>query len=272
MEFWHSAELVKLHAQNGPDLIVEMTTPLLNLLDTYKTRATFFVLGSVAEMYPELIEDIFERGHEIASHGYSHIKLHDLGKNNFENEISKSKKLLEKITGNKIKGFRAPTFSVDNDTIWALEILKKYNFVYDSSVFPVRTHLYGVHNAPLHPYIPSLSDLAVIDNSNRHYLIEVPLTVYKLGFAKIPISGGFYFRATPFFIFKNLFKKSLSSSNCNIIYLHPWELVPIFPRLNLPLCSRIITYYNIDTTMKKLKNLLNDFDFNPIEDIIYDLC
>ncbi|MFZ3134749.1 polysaccharide deacetylase family protein [Methanothrix sp.] len=244
-----------------------MMDPILNLLDTYKTKATFFVLGCVAEKYPDLIEEIYGKGHEIACHGYTHKNLHDLGKIGFEYEINKSKNLLEKITGDKIKGFRAPTFSVDNDTIWALEVLEKYNFIYDSSIFPIKTYLYGVPNAPSYLYNPSLNDLTIDDGSDGFNIIEVPMTVYKFGYVSIPISGGFYFRLIPFPFFKALFRRS-SKINNNIIYLHPWEIIPIFPRLRLPLCSSIITYYNLDNTLLKFKSLLKNFAFVPIENIV----
>lgn len=269
LEFWYSAELVRPYVQDAVDLIVEMTMPILDLLDLHKTRATFFVLGKVAERYPELIKEIYDRGHEIASHSYSHRTLYDLGKDGFEYEIKKSINLLEKITGEKVKGFRAPTFSINNDTIWGLEILEKFNFIYDSSVFPMKTLLYGVPSAPLHPYRPSYNDLAIEDESNGRSILEMPLAVCRVGFINIPVSGGFYLRCLPFPMLKTLIKESFKDS-CAIIYLHPWELVPIAPKMSLPLFSKFITYYNIDSTICKLKNLLTYFDFFTIEEIVDD--
>ena len=192
LEFWYSAELVRPYAQEGNDLIIEMVEPILDLLDTHNTKATFFVLGKVAKKYPELIKEIFEKGHEIASHSYSHKTLFELGKDGFENEIRSSVSILRKITGERVRGFRAPTFSISNETIWALDILEKYGFDYDSSVFPIRTKLYGVPNAPLHPYWPSFEDISKEDEGHR--ILELPLTVCKFYFMKIPIAGGFYLR------------------------------------------------------------------------------
>jgi len=152
LEYWYSTELVRKHVtsvRKGDEQIVEAVTPILDLLDRYDTKATFFVVGTVARRYSQVVRTIFEKGHEIASHSYSHLTLHELGKERFEEEISKSIKVLESITGEKPIGFRAPTFSVDNSTRWALEILKRHGFKYDSSVFPVKTRLYGVPNAPL---------------------------------------------------------------------------------------------------------------------------
>jgi polysaccharide deacetylase family protein (PEP-CTERM system associated) len=269
LEYWYSAELVRPYVQDGPDLIVEMIMPLLNLLDIHKTTATFFVLGMVAEKYPELIREIYDRGHEIASHAYSHRTLADLGKDGFEYEIKKSMHLLEGIIGDKIKGFRAPTFSLNNDTIWGLEILEKFNFIYDSSVFPIRSSMYGIPNAPLCPYRPSCTNIAEDDESNRYKIIEIPLAVYRLGLINIPISGGFYLRSLPFTILNALIKRSMKNK-INVIYLHPWEIFPIAPRAKLPFISRFITYHNIATTLDKLKNLLINYDFVTMEEIAND--
>jgi len=270
LEFWYSAELIRPYVQDAPDLIIEMTIPILDLLDIHKTKATFFVLGEVAEKYPDLISDIYNRGHEIASHAYSHKPLSELGRVGFENEIYKSLCLLERITGDRIKGFRAPTFSINNNTIWGLDVLEKSNFVYDSSIFPINSPLYGVPNAPLYPYHPSRSNLALEDELNGFKIIEIPLSVFKTNIINIPISGGFYLRSIPFFIFNILFKKSLKSKT-NIIYLHPWEIYPISPRPKLPIYSSFITYLNIDSTLDKLNGLLNLYKFTTMEEIVEDL-
>lgn len=269
LEFWHSAELVRPYVQDGADLIVEMTAPILDLLDLHNTKATFFVLGKVAEKYPDLIKEIYDKGHEIASHSYSHRTLYDLGKDGFEREIDKSINLLENITGEKVKGFRAPTFSINNDTIWGLDVLEKFNFIYDSSVFPMKTFLYGVPNAPLYPYKPSYIDLAKEDESNERLILEIPPAICRLGFINIPVSGGFYLRSLPLPILKALIKKMFNNS-CVIMYLHPWELIPIAPKINLPLFSKFITYYNINSTIYKLDDLLINFDFMPIERVVDD--
>lgn len=270
LEFWYSAELVRPYAKEDSDLIIEMTNPILNLLETHKTKATFFVLGKVAEKYPELIKKIYDDGHEIASHSYSHKTLYELGKNEFELEIGKSTKLLRKITGEKVKGFRAPTFSINNETKWGLDVLEKFKFEYDSSVFPIKTALYGVPSAPLHPYLPSIEDISKEGENGERKILEIPLTVYRLGIIKLPVAGGFYLRATPLPLLKTLMKK-INGKNFVIIYLHPWEFIPLAPRVKLPVISRFITYYNIESTSNKLSNLLNNFNFSTIEDIIHEI-
>ena len=153
LEFWHSPELLRgflTEERDGPidDLIFEMTKPILDVLDEYNVKATFFVLGLVAEKYPELIEEIYDKGHEVASHAYSHKTLFELGKDEFEREMDKSVQLLRHITKENPIGFRAPSFSVDNSTKWVFDVLKKHGFRYDSSIFPIKTRLYGLSDAP----------------------------------------------------------------------------------------------------------------------------
>ena len=272
LECWYNPELVKdyyhlHHSENGvnQDQIVEAVTPLLNLLNKYDTKATFFVLGVVAKEHPELIEMIYEKGHEIGSHAYSHKTLYELGKESFEDEIKLSVELLKGITNEKPIGFRAPSFSIDNSTKWAFEILEKYGFKYDSSVFPIKTKLYGVYNAPLHVYKPSMKDITKEDDDGG--IIEFPLTVVKLAGRNIPISGGFYLRAIPFKVLKVAIKK-VNKTRPAVIYIHPWEMYTKTPRLNLPMRSRLITYYGIGSAMKKLEGLLRCFKFAPIKEVL----
>ena len=265
LEYWWSPELLtKYLPEEKEDLIIESLYPLLDLLDKYNTSATFFVLGMVAEKYPGIVEEIYEKGHEIASHAYSHKTLYDLGKEGFEEEIKKSVKLLSKY--NPI-GFRAPSFSIDNNTKWALEILEKYGFNYDSSIFPIKTMLYGVLDAPLNIYKPSGDDVARHDPNGK--IIEFPLTVVRIG-KNIPIAGGFYLRMLPFWFLKWGIKK-VNRDRPAIIYVHPWETYPDTPRLKIPLSSRFITYYGINSTLKKIETLLNEFKFKPVKNVLYEI-
>jgi polysaccharide deacetylase family protein (PEP-CTERM system associated) len=249
---------------NGGNQIVAAVTPLLNLLDRYDTKATFFVLGVVAEEHPELIKIIYEKGHEMGSHAYSHKTLYELGKKGFEEEIKLSVELLMEITNEKPIGFRAPSFSIDNSTKWAFEILEIYGFKYDSSIFPIKTKLYGVYDAPLHVYKPSKDDITKEDYEGC--IIEFPLTVVKIE-RNIPISGGFYLRVMPFWLLKFLMRK-VNKTRPAVIYVHPWETYEKTPRLNLPMLSRLITYYGIDSALKKLEGLLENFKFAPIKEVL----
>lgn len=268
LEYWYNPELVKdyYHPENmnEGDQIVEAVTPLLNLLDRYNTKATFFVLGVVAEEHPELIKMIYDKGHEIGSHAYSHKTLYELGKEGFEDEIKRCTQLLGEITKEKPVGFRAPSFSIDNATKWAFGILEEYGFKYDSSVFPIKTKLYGVYDAPLQVYKPSKEDITkeVLEGG----IIEFPLTVVKIGW-NIPISGGFYLRAMPFWLLKFLMRK-VNKTRPAVVYVHPWETYEKTPRLKLPMHSQFITYYGIDSALKKLEGLLRSFKFAPMKEVL----
>jgi polysaccharide deacetylase family protein (PEP-CTERM system associated) len=271
LEYWYNPELVKDYYQirhpgnmNDEDQIVEAVTPLLNLLDEFEIKATFFVLGVVAEEHPELIKMIYEKGHEIGSHAYSHKTLYELGKEGFEEEIKRCTQLLWKITKEKPIGFRAPSFSIDNSTRWAFEILENYGFKYDSSIFPIKTKLYGVYDAPLQVYTPSNEDITKEDSESG--ITEFPLTVIKK-WRNIPISGGFYLRAMPFWLLKFLMRK-VNKTRPTVIYVHPWETYAKTPRLNLPLRSRVITYYGIDSALKKFEGLLRSFKFAPMKEVL----
>lgn len=265
LEYWWSSEFLKKYLpEEKEDLIIESLEPVLSLLEKYNTNATFFVLGMVAEKYPEIIEQIHEMGHEIASHAYSHKTLHELGKEGFEDEIKKSIKLLSKY--NPV-GFRAPTFSVDNNTRWAFDILEKYGFKYDSSIFPIKTMAYGVPNAPLNIYKPSKDDVAKHDPNGK--IIEFPLTVVRIG-KNIPIAGGFYLRVLPLWFLKWGIKK-VNQNNPAIVYFHPWETYSRIPRLKAPLSSRFICYYGIETALKKIKGLLEEFKFKPVKDVLQEM-
>ena len=265
LEYWYSPELVRgFVVGNKDDLIIEMTKPILDVLDEFDVSATFFVLGEVAKKHPELVEEVYERGHEIGSHAYSHKTLYELGKDKFENEINLSVQLLQHITKEKPIGFRAPSFSVNNSTGWAFDILEKHGFKYDSSIFPIRTKLYGVPTAPLHIYKPSADDVAKEDPNGK--MIEFPMTVFEFG-KRIPISGGFYLRAMPFWLLKSLLKK-VNRTRAGMIYVHPWEVYSKTPVLKLPLSSRFITYYGIGSALNKLKGLLKNFSFAPVREVL----
>lgn len=265
LEHWYSPELLKGYLpKNLIDQDKESVMPILDLLEKYNVKATFAVLGSVAEKNSELIKDIYSRGHEIASHGYSHKMLHELGKEGFEEEIKKSVELLSSITGEQPIGFRAPSFSIDNSTKWAFEILEKYGFEYDASIFPVKTMLYGEPNAPLSIYKPSKENVTKHDPKGN--ITEFPMTVLKLG-KNIPLAGGFYMRITPLWILI-LGLKLVNKKRPSILYIHPWEFYPGTPRFNLPLFSRFITYYGINSNMSKLESLLRKFRFTSVRAIL----
>ncbi|RLC37332.1 MAG: polysaccharide deacetylase [Candidatus Nealsonbacteria bacterium] len=263
LEYWWCNEFLKEYLpKNKKGLIIESLNPVLSLLNKYNIKATFFVLGKVAEEYPQIIEKIHQRGHEIGSHCYSHKTLFELGKKGFEKEIKKSLRVLEKY---KPIGFRAPSFSMNNSTKWAFEILKKYGFKYDSSIFPIRTKLYGVPNAPLDIYKPSKNDITKDDPKEK--IIEVPLTVFNLFGKNIPIAGGFYFRIFPFWFLKRGIRK-LEQKRPAILYFHPWETYPDLPKIKAPLLRRLESRWGTKSVLKKLEKLLQNFQFKPIREVL----
>jgi polysaccharide deacetylase family protein (PEP-CTERM system associated) len=245
--------------------IVESLSPLLKLLDKYHTKATFFVLGEIAEDYPELVDRIFENGHEIACHAYSHRTLYELGKEGFDEEIKKSVRILRKY---KPIGFRAPSFSVNNTTAWVFDILEKHKFEYDSSIFPIKTEIYGVPNAPLKIYRPSKMDVAKIDIEGK--IVEFPLTVLRYAGLNIPIAGGFYLRALPlWFLLRAI--RAVNRERPAIIYIHPWEVYSGTPRINAPFKSRFIANHGINSAFKKLENIVKEFSFKTVREVLDDV-
>jgi len=244
------------------DRVVQSTLKILNMLDKSNTRATFFVVGYVAEHHPELIEDIKDRGHEIATHGYSHTSIRKQTPSEFEEDLLKSIRILRKITKEKISGHRACQFSIVEETSWAIGVLKKNGLKYDSSVFPVKTHLYGVPDAPLYPYHIASSNIK-IDNPEEDFF-EYPLSVYKIPVVhkNIPIAGGFYLRVIPYWFIKHGVKKINKMNQPAIFYIHPWEFDPKQPRIKE---LKWYHYYNLFNTEKKFKRLLKDFRFTSIK-------
>lgn len=238
--------------------IVESTNKILKILEDFNTNATFFVLGYVAEHFPELIKNIMDNGHEIASHGYNHIALTKQTPKEFEQDLLKAKKIIEHKTNNKIIGYRAPYFSINKDTSWALSILEKNGFKYDSSIFPIKTHLYGVKEAPLFPYHISSLNICKEDLSNNFF--ELPLTCYNIPFLRgnIPIAGGFYLRLFPYWFIDNYLKRVNKMNYPAICYIHPWEFYIEKKKIKE---LKFYHYYNLKSTEKKFKKLVKDFKF-----------
>jgi polysaccharide deacetylase family protein (PEP-CTERM system associated) len=258
LEFWWCNEFLNGYLpRDREDMFMESLRPLFASLDAFNVKATFFVLGAVAEKYPEVVHEIHRSGHEIACHAYSHKPLYSLDRREFEGELSRS---LELLADYNPVGFRAPSFSLDNRTKWALLSLEKYGFQYDSSIFPVRTQLYGVPDAPVGIYRPSRDDVTVHDPDGP--IIEFPLSIVRLGI-NIPISGGFYLRSLPKQVLSWGIGRVAAKRPANI-YLHPHDIYPGPPPLKVPLFSRFVTYHGVHTSLEKLIMLLMKFPFMPI--------
>jgi polysaccharide deacetylase family protein (PEP-CTERM system associated) len=266
LEEWYHSELVE-GRRSTVSRVAEATRPILDLLDQHQAKASFFVVGEVAERNPELIQSIFQRGHEIGCHGYSHTLLWQLDEGLFREELRRFHSVVGGILGEvRMKGFRAPCFSLDNRTKWVLRVLLDFGYQYDSSIFPVKlSPLYGMSGAPARPYRISLEDLRKEDP--RSPLIEFPISLLTFGKLRIPIAGGGYFRMYPLpLLYWGL--KRLSRHRSFLIYYHPWEGDPKTPRLKLSVSNRIRSYYGVPAALKKLEFLLKHFKFTRIDHIL----
>lgn len=261
VEDWYT-DLPRKYWKYYEDRIVQNTNKILRILKKSNIQATFFIIGYFAKRYPELVEKINNENHEIGSHGYNHSPITQQTPNEFEEDLLKSIKILEKITNENVLGFRAPFFTLDERTSWAIDIMKKCGLKYDSSIFPVKTHLYGVPDAPLFPYYISSSNIKKNDPNGG--FLEIPLSVYRIPVIKknIPIAGGFCLRFFPYKFISYGIKKINKKHYPAVFYIHPWEFDPNHPRINtLGWISYYFHYHRLHDTEKKFVNLLREFKF-----------
>ena len=270
LEFWYSAELIRKYIKKRykdyPDLIYESTEPILDMLSDYGIKATFFISGEVAAKYPDIIREIKKRKHEIASHSFTHKPLYEMSPQEFESEIIKSIEVINKSVGISPVGFRAPSFSLTEKTKWALQILKRHGFKYDSSIFPIKTHLYGMPDAPIDPYLLDIYNPSI--ENPKGEILEFPLTVYEIHGIRIPIAGGFYLRFLPLKLIINLYKKLNFTGRVVILYFHPWELFEEIPKINLKFLDRFITYHGIKGMKNKIESIITKFEFQRAIDAV----
>ena len=247
---------------NWPSRVEANTHRLLQLFDDANIKITFFILGWVAEHYPELVKTIHAQGHEIASHGYSHQLIYKQTPDVFRAETAKSKTLLEDLTQTSVSGYRAASYSITRKSLWALDILAELGFTWDSSIFPTRHDNYGIPGSPEEPYR--------IITSNGATLLEFPLTTAKVLGQAIPAAGGGYFRQYPYALSKWLFERaSDNQSKPQIFYLHPWEIDPAQPRIpNASWFSNFRHYTNLSRCLPRLERMLGDFNFGTMSQSI----
>jgi polysaccharide deacetylase family protein (PEP-CTERM system associated) len=240
----------------GQTRVAEATRRVLELLDRFDTRITFFVLGCVAERHPELIGDIRRRGHEIACHGYSHGLAHRRRRAEFEADLDRALAVLRAISGTVVRGYRAPSWSLRRDMEWAFEALYARGIRYDSSLFPFKTFLYGDSRHPRHVHAIRLA--------GGRTLHELPPSVIEVAGLRMPFSGGFYLRALPYPLVRLFFKFfERGGPTPAVVYFHPWELDRGQPRVAMPLRDRLIQTYGLSACEQKLARLLKAFDFCP---------
>lgn len=239
------------------------TRRMLDLLDVHGIKATFFVLGWVAERNPEVIKAIHARGHEIACHGFSHRMVYDQTPAEFREETLTSKALLEDITGDRVLGYRAASYSVTSRSLWALDIIVEAGFEYDSSVFPVRHDLYGIPDSKRVPHH--------LTTANGNKIVEFPPTTVRFLGWNLPVGGGGYFRLYPYTLTRRLLK-AVSADQSFMFYVHPWEIDPDQPRVATGWRSRFRHYVNLDKCETRLNRLLQDFRFDTVHSVLRDLA
>jgi polysaccharide deacetylase family protein (PEP-CTERM system associated) len=234
---------------------------ILELLQSHDTRATFFVLGWVAERYPESIRKLVDQGHELASHGYGHQRVSDLSRPQFREDLDRSKKILEDISGQRVRGYRAPSYSIGEKNIWALEVLAETGYEYSSSIYPIRHDHYGFPEAP-----------RFVFREEKTGLIEIPITTVNLFNRLFPGGGGGFFRFYPYFISRWLLNRvNRLDEQPGIFYFHPWEIDPDQPmQKGISAKTRFRHYVNLDKTETRLKFLLNDFKWGTVEQVFLD--
>lgn len=269
VEDWYHAELIRHNLEGEPrPQVEECTRPILALLELYGIRATFFVVGEVAVLHPSLIREIGAAGHEIACHGMSHRPLWDMQPDDFRQELEAFVGVVgESVDTTDVVGYRAPTFSLDNERRWAIGVLKEYGYRYDSSIFPVRTPLYGVDGCPAGPYYPSEVDITV--DAGEGDFVEFPLSALRIGNLAIPVCGGFYLRAIPYPFLYWALRQINRQGQPFVLYMHPWETCRDTVRVrSLSPLSYFVTYYNISSALHKLERLLATFRFAPLREVL----
>lgn len=232
------------------------TDRLLAIFDEVGVRATFFVLGWVAERFPDLVRRIAAQGHEIASHGYAHRLVYEQTRDEFRDDVRRARAVLESVAGVPVFGFRAPSYSIVAGSMWALDVLIEEGHSYDSSIFPIHHDRYGAPNAPRHWHLLKRPGGA---------LWEVPPSTIRVGRVNLPIAGGGYFRILPYCWTQwGVSRLNRVERRPAVFYVHPWELDPEQPRLPAAPWTRLRHYFNLSRTTDRLMRLLSAFRFDSI--------
>jgi polysaccharide deacetylase family protein (PEP-CTERM system associated) len=241
--------------------VVRNTDRVLELLDAHGVRGTFFVLTWNAERHPEVVRRIASAGHEIASHGYRHRLIYDQSPAEFRDDILRSKKILEDLTGEPVWGYRAPSFSLTSASLWALDVLLECGMRYDSSIFPVSDRLYGIPNARRFPF--------VIRADGERELIEFPMSTARAAGRNWPLGGGAYLRLFPYAYMGWGIRRVNREGQSALVYVHPWELDPGQPRIKARGKRGVSTHYiNLHRTEARVSRLLREFSFAPVRDVL----
>jgi polysaccharide deacetylase family protein (PEP-CTERM system associated) len=239
-----------------PSCVERNFTKLLDIFSAKDVKVTCFFLGYIAERYPHLVREAHRRGHEIASHGYSHRLIYSMTQETFLEDVRRSKNILENITGEPVSGYRGPGFSVTKDTPWFFDTILKAGYRYDSSVFPAPRQHGGLETGHYAPYLIS------------NQLMEFPITVTSVMGQRMCFFGGGYLRLFPYTVIRQMCRKVLAENRPVVFYIHPREIDPAHPRLNLSRARAFKSYVNLDSTEPKIKKILDDFQVTSFADFI----
>jgi polysaccharide deacetylase family protein (PEP-CTERM system associated) len=244
-----------------PSRVVANTQRVLDLFDEYNAKATFFFVGWVAERFPHLVREVQSRGHEVACHSYWHRTVYSLSPDEFRTDTRQAKKVIEDAAGVKVRGYRAPSWSITKSCLWALDILADEGFTYDSSIYPIHHDLYGVPGAKRFPYTHSCG--------NGLELREFPPATLRFAGTNFPVAGGGYLRIFPSVFTEHAFRTfEKDYGEQVVVYLHPWELDPEQPRIHGPLKSRLRHYTNLARMRDKVAAILSRHRFQRFSDVL----
>jgi polysaccharide deacetylase family protein (PEP-CTERM system associated) len=259
-DWYHSIQSIPVQEWHRCESRVEEQTPkILKLFEQFRVKATFFVLGHVAEKHPRLVKEIHAFGHEVATHGYFHRLVYDQTPREFRADLRRSIQVLEDITGEKVVGYRAPYWTITKDSYWALDILLEEAIKYDSSIYPIKTYLYGIPDSPVYPYI--------IREHKGNKLIEFPPSTITICGLRLPIGGGFYMRVLPSWLIRRGIEKINVDGEPAIVYIHPPELDRAKPVVKLPFKENVLHYYNLGRIEGTLQLLLAEFKFTSLREL-----
>ena len=260
-DWYHSIESIPMHDWGKCETrLYEGTYTLLEMFKRVDLRGTFFVLGDVAAKHPSLVRSIVSAGHEIATHGYTHRLVYRQTPQEFRDDVRRSIGVIEDIIQEKIYGYRAPYWTITKESYWALDVLMEEGIKYDSSIYPIKTYLYGIPDAPVYPYL--------VKGNNGGELVEFPPSTVTIGGVRIPVAGGFYLRALPSWAVRLGLRRINRTGHPAMVYLHPPEFDAMKPVVKLPFKERILHYYNLGVVEEKLRSLLSEFPFGSIKNVL----
>jgi polysaccharide deacetylase family protein (PEP-CTERM system associated) len=265
LEEWFHPEILRGRFQTSEWSDLEPRAPqivdrLLQILAASDVRATFFVLGWVAERHPDIVPRLVSAGHEVASHGYVHAMITQQTPEEFEADLSRSLDILRRQSGQPVVGYRAPSFSVVRETLWAFDVMLQHGIEYDSSIYPVHHDRYGIPEAPRQPYR--------VARREEQELWELPPPTLRIGNKNLPVAGGGYLRLLPYTVTRFALRRLNATGIPGIVYTHPWEFDLSQPRVSLSLPKRLRHYTNVARNEGKLRRLLQEFEFTTCHEVL----